>query len=245
MRTSRKTARLLEAATGETVEIIPRVIWPSAQLPDIIDGWMERYSPDIVLFQINGFWYLYASVPLLFERKLGRVGKQISRAGLRAGRTPWIVKTRVFHFGRRVALRTIGGAHYFTPAEVCEIVEACLRRIVRHEGAGLIVQGQFAPSTWAAPRPAPSPSSTARSAPSANRSTSPTSPRTPPAPARASTSGRRATVSTPAKKATPGTPAGSLPPSSRCGRRWATAGRRPGVAANAGGGFAPAHGTTP
>ncbi len=153
VRTSRQTARLLEAAASETVEIIPRVIWPSPQLPDIIDGWMERYSPDIVLFQMNGFWYLYASVPLLFERKLGSVGKRISRAGLRAGRTPWIVKTRVFHFGRRVALRTIGGAHYFTPAEVCETVEACVRRIVRHEGAGLIVQGQLVPSSWSSAPP--------------------------------------------------------------------------------------------
>ncbi|MBI5948767.1 MAG: hypothetical protein HY875_11575 [Chloroflexi bacterium] len=148
VRTSSQTARLLEAATGEAVEVIPRVIWPSPQLPDIIDGWMERYSPDIVLFQINGFWYLYGSVPLLFERKLGRVGKQISRAGLKASRTPWIVKTRVFHLGRRIALRTIGAAYYFTPAEVCETVEACVRRIVRHEGAGLVVQGQFAPAAW-------------------------------------------------------------------------------------------------
>jgi len=150
-RASHLAARLLEAQAGEQVEVIPRAIWPSPELPAIIDGWIDRYSPDIVVFHVNGFWYLYRSIPLLFQRRFGRVGKQIARAGLSVGSTPWIVKTRAYHLGRRLALKTIGGATYFSPEEVCETVESCVRRILRREGVGLVVRAPLSPDKYSAP----------------------------------------------------------------------------------------------
>ena len=147
-RASHLAATLVEAGIGEPVEVIPRVIWPSPQLPGIIDGWMDRYSPDMVVFHVNGFWYLYSSVPLMFQRKFGRLGPYLTKAGLKAGSTSWIVKTRAYHLARGLALKTVGGATYFTPQEVCDTVEACVRRIIRREGVGLVVRAPVAPSSW-------------------------------------------------------------------------------------------------
>lgn len=143
-RASRQTERFIEQETGKPAEVIPRTIWPSPQLPDIIDTWLERYSPDVVMFHINGFWYLYRSVPLLFERRFGRVGRYVGAAGEKAGRTQWLVETRGFHLTRHVALRTIGGATHFSANETVETVEACVRRIARHEGVGLVVRAPLA-----------------------------------------------------------------------------------------------------
>lgn len=142
-RSFRVAERMLAAASGEAVETINRSIWPSPQLPDIIDGWMERYRPDLVMFHVNGFWYLYPSVPLKLERTLGRFGRPLARAGFKAGSTRWIATTRAFHWARRLALRTVGGAYYFTPDEVIQNVEACVRRIVAHENIGLVLRGNL------------------------------------------------------------------------------------------------------
>lgn len=144
-RSFRVAARLVEAATGEPVEVTPRVIWPSAQLPDLIDEWIERYEPDIVVFKINGFWYLYPSIPLQVERMFGRrMGRPVARAGLKAAATPWIAHRAVFHLSRRLALKAMHGATHFSPQEVAELVERCTRRIVRHEEVGLVMRGQLA-----------------------------------------------------------------------------------------------------
>jgi hypothetical protein len=144
-RSFRIAARLVEAATGEPVEITPRVIWPSPALPDLIDEWIGRYQPDIVLFKINGFWYLYPSIPLQVERMFGRrVGRPIARAGLKAASTPWIAHRAMFHLFRRLALKVMHGATHFSPQEVAELVERCARRIVRREDLGLVVRGQLA-----------------------------------------------------------------------------------------------------
>ena len=148
-----QTARLIREAIGEEVEVTPRIIWPSVELPDLIDRWMERYTPDAVIYHINGFWYLYRSTPLRLERRLGPLGRPLSRAGLRLGGSSWFATTRVFHAGRWLALRTIGGDTYFTPEEVVETVEACVRRIIRHEGVGLVVRGQMAPWSWTSQPP--------------------------------------------------------------------------------------------
>ncbi len=139
-RPSALTARLVEAERGEPIEMIPRVIWPSPELPAIVAGWVERYSPDLVVFHVNAFWFLYRSVPLRLRRRFGRPGAFAARAGFALGEASWFVRTRAYHTLRRFALKTFGGATYFTPEETCEITEACIRRIVSNEGVGLVLR---------------------------------------------------------------------------------------------------------
>ncbi len=133
----------LAAASSEPVDTVLRGIWPSAELPGLIDGWMERYQPDLVYFRVNPFWYSYESTPLRLRRKLGPVGGAVSRVGLRAGQSPRLARRRLFRIGRDLALRTIGGDAHFTPDQVLETAEACVSRILRHEGVGLVVVGML------------------------------------------------------------------------------------------------------
>jgi hypothetical protein len=142
-RSHRIAERMLAEACGEPVETVLRVIWPSPALPDIVDRWMTQYSPNLVVLNVNGYWYLYPSVPLLFERRFGRVGKPLAKAGFSAGRTSWIAQRRLFHWGRWLALRTVGGAYYFTPDEVVDVVTQCVRRILAHENVALVIRGNL------------------------------------------------------------------------------------------------------
>lgn len=134
-------AARFQELTGEPCEAIARVIWPSPALPDIVDGWIKRYEPDIVMFGINGYWYIYRSVPLQVQRKFGRLGRPLARAGFKAGRIPWITRTGAFHAVRWLGLNTVGGAHYFEIDQVLDVVEPSLRRILVREDLPVIVRG--------------------------------------------------------------------------------------------------------
>ncbi len=132
-------ARLLERELGRPVEVVLRAIWPDPELPRIIDGWMERYDPQLVLFKVNAYWYLYRSVPLQIERKLPWMGRYLGSAGAAAGRRRWLSERRLFHAGRDLLLRTVGGASHFTVPEVVETVEVVTRQILQRESAGLVI----------------------------------------------------------------------------------------------------------
>lgn len=134
-------ASMLETASGEAVETVMRAPWPAPGLPDLVDKWMRQYEPDMVLLKANSFWFNYLSVPLMLERKLGPLGKRLGRVGVRAGETPWLTRMAAFRAGRRVLVRTLGGATYFTPQEVVSSMEECARRILAYEGVALMIEG--------------------------------------------------------------------------------------------------------
>ena len=144
LRSYRLVQRMVAAETGEPVEIIPKVIWPAEGLPDIIDGWVDRYAADVVFLRVNGYWYLYHSVPNRLRRKLGIVGSPVARLGEAAGRSPWLSKTAVFNAVRMGLLKTVGGDRFFEPAEVADVVEACVRRLVRREDLLVVLRAQIA-----------------------------------------------------------------------------------------------------
>lgn len=130
-------ARVIETTTGEKVETFTR----SPGLPALVDRWLDTYEPDIVLLKVNSFWFNYLSVPLLLERKLGPLGKQLNRTGVRAGETPWLNRSRAFRATRQGLVRVLGGATYFTPDEVITSMKDSARRVLAREGMGLIIQG--------------------------------------------------------------------------------------------------------
>lgn len=134
-------------ATGEPIDWTVRVIWPSPELPDIIDSWIERYEPDVVQLGINGYWYIYRSVPLKLQRQFGPIGAKIGGLGLKAGDIPWITRTRGYHWTRAALLKTVGGATYFSPQEIRQLTETLARRILRHEQVTLMVKANLWP--WA------------------------------------------------------------------------------------------------
>lgn len=135
------TERIIAAATGEPVETMNRVIWPGPELPDIVAGWIERFSPDVVLMRASSFWCTYESVPLRLQRRWGRLGAPISRVGFKAGGHPTVAANPAFRRVRKLAVRTVGGETYFTTPEATQIVADVLRRVLAREAIIPIVRG--------------------------------------------------------------------------------------------------------
>jgi hypothetical protein len=145
----RRLQGTLSAALGEPVEVTARSVWPNPALPQVVDSWMERYNPELVVFPISAFWFLYESLPVRMEQRLGVVGKAAARAGLLVAATPWLAHNRVFRFGRRSLQRWVPGRSHFEPDEVIETAQATVRAILRREGVYLVVVAPGSGEAWA------------------------------------------------------------------------------------------------
>jgi len=133
--------RVVAELTGEQVETIQRVMWPSAVLPGIVDRWIRQYEPDIVFVRTSSFWVSYESVPLRVRRKLGRFGGVPSRIGLKVGGDPRFASSRAGKAIRRMAARTIGGDTHFTVEEAARHMEAVVRVVLAYESILPVVRG--------------------------------------------------------------------------------------------------------
>lgn len=142
-RSSWLSAQVFSAATGRSPDLTVRAIWPSPGLPPTLDSWIEKHEPQLVFFAVNAYWFTYRSVPERLKRLLGPLGGPAFVAGARVGRSRF-VETRLFHILRRLAGRLIGGDAPFTPEQVLDVVETCLRKIVANEDVVLVVRGPLA-----------------------------------------------------------------------------------------------------
>ncbi|MEX0782651.1 MAG: hypothetical protein WD557_08375 [Dehalococcoidia bacterium] len=136
-----RAAEALEAEFGEPVEMLVRRIWPTPALPGAIEKWMAGFQPDIVYLNVVSFWFNYESVPLRLERVLGRAGKPLKSAGIKASQVPWLGHTAAFHWLRERCQKVIGGATFFEPDQVTSVISDCARTIVRQEDVVLVIKG--------------------------------------------------------------------------------------------------------
>ncbi|HXU25337.1 MAG TPA: hypothetical protein VN697_15040 [Tepidiformaceae bacterium] len=139
----------LSQALGEPVEITARIAWPTPRLPRVAAQWMAESRPDLVVFPISSFWFLYESVPVRLERKLGPIGGAVAAASLRAAATPWLAHNGAFQTLRRTAQRTVGGSAYFEPGQVIEVATATIHSLLRDESPYLLVIGPSGGDQWA------------------------------------------------------------------------------------------------
>jgi hypothetical protein len=130
----------LERELGTSIEMETRNVWPSARLPSLVERWVAETGPDLAVMKTRAYSFCYESVPLKVQRMLGPLGKPIADAGLRAADTSF-GRSRVFHAGRNLLHRTIGGSTYFEPEEVIPVFAECIRMVVRGERATLLVRG--------------------------------------------------------------------------------------------------------
>lgn len=134
-------SRMLGEASGEVVETILKRAWPNASFPALVDEWMAEHDPDVVLIQVNNFWYGHYSAPLWFERKFGRAGVAMTRAGLRAGKHPWLAENAAYIRLNRALLRILPSTTHFTVREVAASMEATMRKVLSYEGTLLVIRG--------------------------------------------------------------------------------------------------------
>jgi hypothetical protein len=133
--------KALEAELGEPFEVVTKRAWPTERLPGLLRQWMEEEQPDVVMMNAISFWFMYPSVPLKLKRKYGRTGVKLGDAGLGMANIPWLAHNPVFHAGRKLATRLIGGETHFTADQVVDVLSACVKEAIRQEGVVVYVAG--------------------------------------------------------------------------------------------------------
>jgi len=144
VRSAQITARAVEAATGQAVETTSRRLWPAPELPGLIDAWIPRYKPDVVIFWANSYWFTWAKVG-----KAPQFGRPVKRAAARpagSGRLKRAIVQRVARARRQFLIWRGAGREFFEPEEVIALNETIVRRILCHREVSLIVRGaEWAP----------------------------------------------------------------------------------------------------
>ncbi|MBA4179087.1 MAG: hypothetical protein C0506_00720 [Anaerolinea sp.] len=133
---------MLAEASGEQVEAVNKTMWPTPDFPEILDRWLDRYAPDVVLMQINAYWYAYPRL-LLSMRHLPMLGRFASRAEAKLANSPGIALSRPVVLLRDQLMRVFGGTTAFSPEQVGDVVEASLRVVLARESIGVGVRGPF------------------------------------------------------------------------------------------------------
>lgn len=134
-------AERLQAEFGEPVEVTVKTLWPSAELPGIVAGWVQKTQPDLIYIDTASFWFLYRSVPLRVQRLLGKAGPKVGQAGFKVANSKRWSHNVLFRKVRGALQLTIGGDSHFTADEVQERISECIRIAVRAENAVVAVKG--------------------------------------------------------------------------------------------------------
>ena len=141
LRSAAISERVLAEAVGEPVETVRRTVWPSDDLPDLVERWIGRYEPDLVSLTVASFWVAFASVPLRLQRRLPVIGPPLASFAFRAAGNERLAHNAAFRAVRRTMLRCIGGDYHFEPEYIVPLMEECFRRVLRSEDVGLAVRG--------------------------------------------------------------------------------------------------------
>jgi hypothetical protein len=142
-------APMLAERLGEPVDVATRAIWPTSRLPSLVQEWMTEEAPDLAMFSVQSYWFLYESMPARF-RRFGAAGRLLSAFALRAAATPWLAHNAIFRWGRRTLQRIVHGRPHFEPAEVIAVATRSIGAMLQHEGAYVVVVGPSGGNDWAA-----------------------------------------------------------------------------------------------
>lgn len=144
--------RMLAEASGQPVKTVVKPVWPSPQVPKLLERWLDEYQPDIVLVVISSYW-VETEVVGVRVRKLGFAGRKLESVSRQAAGRPVVAGSTPYLWGRRLLLRTVGGSTNFSPEEIEAHVESWLRVVLRKESAAPAVVGTpFSPDTLATRR---------------------------------------------------------------------------------------------
>ena len=131
--------RRLAEELSEPVEVTVKFIWPNAQLPNLVDGWVDELRPDLVLLHVSAWWCESLVVRHSLAPKLGPLAPVVSRLIRKAAKTDKVAQSGIYRLANRAAFKAVGGKAPFRPTDVVPHVEATLRRLVRHEDLAVCV----------------------------------------------------------------------------------------------------------
>src|SRR6185437_9694022 len=81
------------------------------------------------------------SVPLWFERHLGRAGRSLSDAVQRLSKSSGFSDNRWLQMANRRLVSLLPKATHFTTEEVALCLEAAIRKVLSHEGVLVLIRG--------------------------------------------------------------------------------------------------------
>ncbi|MEO8538197.1 MAG: hypothetical protein ABI577_00560 [bacterium] len=134
---------------NEHVDVEARSAWPTQKLPNRVDDWVRNFEPDLVVFSIIGFWFMYESTPVRLQRKLGLPGRILGRASREAAARPRLAHNRVFQWSRKRIQEAVGGQAWFTPEEVIASSQRVISTCLRRESTYIVVVGPSGGEKWA------------------------------------------------------------------------------------------------
>ena len=130
-------------AIGEPVETIFRRFVPTQNVPDLVDSFMQRYEPDCVFMVLGSYWCCYETAAYRAQQAWPRPLKPLAKRVEGWGYKTASKNSLLLRAGRAASRRAVGVATRFEPPQVLEVVEACIRRILRYEDVTLVVRAPF------------------------------------------------------------------------------------------------------
>lgn len=137
--------RMLEGVTGLEWETVTRSMWPTEKLPRLIDSWVEREQPDMVVLYLAGYWTSFGSTALRLERRLPLLGKRAASVARRVAENKTASKYESLDRLRGLVSAVIGVDFNFEPEELVERFEGIFRRLLQNENLVLAVRGPGRP----------------------------------------------------------------------------------------------------
>ncbi len=124
--------RKLEEATGLEWDTVLKSMWPTAQLPALVERWVEREEPDMVLLFLAGYWASWGSTAVRLERRLPFVGKHAADLARKVATSESAKPHRTLDRLRGVASAAIGVDFNFEPDELVSRFETITRQLLRN-----------------------------------------------------------------------------------------------------------------
>jgi hypothetical protein len=144
-----RMAAALGKAIGEEVEVDARSVWPDQRLAASASRWVREFKPELVVFSIPSFWFMYESTPVRLERKFSRPGRWIGKRFRKLAANPRLAHNRPFQWARQRTQRVLGGESWFSADTVIANCTDTILSVLRGESTYLVVFGPSAGEKWA------------------------------------------------------------------------------------------------
>ena len=137
--------RMLQEATGLEWETVTKSMWPTEELPGLIDRWVEREQPDMVVLYLAGYWTSFGSTALQLERRVPLAGKPLASVVRKLAENKTASQYESLDRLRGLASAIIGVDFNFDPDELVQLFEGIFRRLLRNEHLVIAVRGPGRP----------------------------------------------------------------------------------------------------
>ena len=137
--------RMLEDATEHDWETVIKSIWPTEELPALVEKWVNREQPDMVVLFLAGYWTSFGSTALRLERHVPFVGPTAASVVRKVAENDVAARHVTLDRLRGLASRLVGVDFNFEPGDLVARFDVILRGLLRNEQLVVAVRGPGRP----------------------------------------------------------------------------------------------------